>query len=79
MKKIEDKIMLSNLKILFESKGLFEPFESWVKKTLEDQKNQLLVMEKENVEYHRGRAAMLQELLQEIQTIKNLKKVRTSI
>ena len=72
MKKIQDKIQLSNIKTLVETAGLFRPFEQWVKESFEEMQGALL--HAEGPEFYRlqGKCLALKELLEDIKAIRDL-------
>jgi hypothetical protein len=72
MKKIQDKIQLSNIKTLVETAGLFKPFERWVEESFSEIQEALL--HAEGPEFYRlqGRCIALKELLEDIRAIRDL-------
>ena len=73
MKRIDNKIELNNLKSLFEL-AIFEPFEDWIKNSIEEIKTQAI--QSEDQKYFRefkGQYIALNSLLTNIEVIKNMK------
>jgi len=68
----DDKILLHNLKTLIDSKGLFEPFESWLSDTYQEELNKLIIVDEKSIVQQQGRVQMVLDILQNIKQIKDL-------
>ncbi len=73
MKRIDNKIELNKLKNLFEL-AIFEPFEIWIKESIENIKIQAIQSDGEkNFREFKGQYTALNSLLTDIEIIKNMK------
>ena len=73
MKRIEDKIELNKLKNLFEL-AIFEPFEDWIRDSLEELKSKAIQSDGEKYfREFKGQYVALNSLLTNIEVIKNMK------